>query len=267
MIREIQRLRQEKEHLEERHDTLEEKHDWDEQIIRALKDDGQGDEIILRLKRGETYQSIALWLSSLSSTDIRLSPTSSHHLTQVVAEYHRNAVKGADHPRHWTSVTSDTVLIEHLIMLYFTWIHPAHVLLEESYFLASYRSCSDTYCSKPLVNVICAMSCHLLHGSWKGGAMTEVDIDVLQEQFMDEARAGVSMTNYSKMSTIQTYAIMFLTELASGHGLIATSHLRLATESWVSKQGEDQSRESEDIASWGILTLHTYDHRTMMSQS
>ena len=50
--------------------------------------------------------------------------------------------------------------------------------------------------------------------------------------------------NFEKMTSIQTYAIMFLVELGSGHGLIASSHLRLAS-------------EAEEVTAWGILTLHT----------
>ena len=39
---------------------------------------------------------------------------------------------------------------------------------------------------------------------------------------------------------------------------MATSHLRLATEALVEKSVAEQSSESEELSSWGILTLHTY---------
>jgi len=64
-------------------------------------------------------------------------------------------------------------------------------------------------------------------------------------------------TEYGKMTAIQTYAIMFLVELGSGKALIGTSHLRLAAEMLLSKSTSEQSLRSEEMAAWGVLTLHT----------
>jgi hypothetical protein len=59
------------------------------------------------------------------------------------------------------------------------------------------------------------------------------------------------------MPTIQTCAIMFLVELSSGQGLLATSHLRLAVENLLTRKSAEQTSEAEGVTFWGILTLHT----------
>lgn len=257
MIREIQRLQRKTEHLEEENDSLEEKNGWIEKIMSSLVSDGSGTEIISRLKHGQSHESIASWLGRpLVGTAQSLSPTTEKNISQAIEQYHRNLVDNHD-PRYWTNVTTDPVLIQHLITLYLTWIHPVHMLFDEAHFLESFRNCVDVYCSSALVSVMCAMSCCLLHNTWDNDEGTRGAIDSLRNQFMDETRAQLKDAKPSKLTNIQTYAILFLVELASGRALIATSHLRLATESLVARQTTEQSRESEEVAAWGILTLHT----------
>ena len=264
MIREIQRLQRKNEHLEEEKDNLGEKNSWIEQIIASLKDDGQGTEIINRLKRGESHQTIAEWLGRplvpgrRSQDPESLSPTTEHRITEAITQYHQRMVEDRD-PRYWTNVTPESSLIEHLIYLYFTWIHPMHMLFDEGHFMTSFKECSDTYCSSALVNIICAMSCNLLHDeSWEDDEQTRAGIETMRNKFVDETRALMRCADRGKMTTIQTYAIMFLVELGSGNALMGASHLRLAVETLVSKTTLEQSSESEEISAWGILTLHTY---------
>ena len=258
MIREIQRLQRKNEFLEEEKDSLGEKNTWIEKIIRSIKDDSQGTEVIQRLKRGESHQAIAEWLGRplVGSGNQALSPTTEHRISQAIEQYHRDLVENHD-PRYWTNVSTEADLIEHLIKLYFTWIHPAHMLLDQEHFMSSFKDCSDVYCSSALVNIICAMSCHLLHDTRDDDEQTKSGIESLRTQFVNESKFSMKNADFEKMTSIQTYAIMFLVELGSGHGLIASSHLRLAQESLLAKQKSEQSSEAEEVAAWGVLTLHT----------
>lgn len=259
MIREIQRLQRKSEYLEEENDTLGEKNEWIEAIITSLQRDSQGPEIIRRLKSGESHQVIAEWLGRPLTPNIQaLSPRSEMQLSKAIEQYHRDLVDNQD-PRYWTNVTNDSTLIEHLVALYLTWIHPAHMLFDETHFIESFHGCSDTYCSATLVNAICAMSCHLLRGVWENEPDSRAGMESLGKQFLDETKALLNAPEYTKMTVIQTYGIMYLVELGSGHGLMASSYLRLATESLVAKNKPEQSSESHEVASWGLLTLHTYD--------
>ena len=264
MIREIQRLQRKNEDLEEEKDTLGEKNSWIEQIISSLKENGQGPEIISRLKRGESHRHIAEWLGrplitagGVAVDPHTLSPDTERNITEAIHQYHRRMVEERD-PRYWTNVTPEASFIEHLVNLYLTWIHPAHMLFDEERFMASFRDCSDTYCSSALVNAICAMSCCLLHDELgDNNEQTAAGIAVIRDKFMEETRSLMRNAEAGKMTAIQTYAVMFLVELSSGRALIGSSHLRLAAESLLSKHTSEQSSESEEIAAWGILTLHT----------
>lgn len=257
MVREIQRLQRKNESLEEEKDNLGEKNDWIEQIMSFLKDDGQGTEIIRRLKQGETHQAIAEWLGRPLIAAADLSPTSERQLSDAIKEYHRGLIDSQD-PRFWTNVTMDADLIEHLIALYLTWIHPVHMLFDESHFVTSFKQCTNTYCSAGLVNAICAMSCHLFHPDSDNPSETQDAIKSLRDKFLADARMHMGGADLQHMTSIQTYAVMFLVELGSGNSQSATAHLRAATELFTSKHRTEQSRESEEVAFWGVFTLHTY---------
>ena len=259
MIREIQRLQRKNEYLEEEKDSLGEKNSWIERIMSELEADGQDSEIISRLKRGESHQAIAEWLGRplVGSHAKDLSPGTELQISQAIEQYHRDLVQNHD-PRYWTNVSTEAQLIEHLIQLYLTWIHPVHMLFDEEQFMSSFKNCSDTYCSAPLVNIICAMSCHILHDTQEDDEQTKSGLRSLRMQFVKESQSLMKDASFVKMTSIQTYAIMFLVEIGSGQGLIASSHLRLAVESLTAKQTSEQSSEAEEVSAWGILTLHTY---------
>ena len=264
MMREIQRLQRKNEDLEEEKDTLGEENSWIEQIISSLKKDGQGPEIISRLKRGESYRHIAEWLGRplISAGGVAvdphtLSPNAERNITEAIHQYHRRMVEERD-PCYWTNVTPEASFIEHLINLYLTWIHPAQMLFDEERFMKSFRDCTDVYCSAALVNAICAMSCCLLHDELgDSNDQTAAGIAVMRDKFMEETRSLMRNAEVGKMTVIQTYAVMFLVELSSGRALIGSSHLRLAAESLLAKHTSEQTSESEEIAAWGILTLYT----------
>lgn len=58
---------------------------------------------------------------------------------------------------------------------------------------------------------------------------------------------------------------MFLVELGLGHGLVASAHLRHATESLMAKNEYEQAATSSELSSWGILTLTTWVARAPRS--
>ena len=268
MVREILALQSRTEHLQGRNNTLEAENTWIESIIASLQNDDQGPEIIRRLKRGESHQTIAAWLGRPVARGISaLSPTAERNLDSAIANYHQRFIEDHD-PRYWTNVSMDRDLIEHLVRLYFAWIHPVHMFLDEGSFMESFNTCSDVYCSSSLVNAICAMSCFLLHTAWRIDSdgrqiegsqfeKTQKAISFLREQFVSEAKAMMDHVRLDKMTSIQTYAVIFLVDVACGRGLEATAHLRVATEALTAKQSLEQSSEAEDIVSWGILTAQT----------
>ncbi|KAI4185575.1 MAG: hypothetical protein LQ346_005870 [Caloplaca aetnensis] len=238
MLGEINRLRIENQHLVQQNSALGEKNDMLESVIRSLKNDRQSHEIIRRLKRGDDHQSIAEWLGRPLVPNLGdISPESERQFN--------------------ISIHRDGVLVEHLVTLYLTWIHPLHTLFDEEKFMASFRACVDVYCSHSLVNAICAAACHVLRSEWRNDEGAHGGIDHLQSKFMDEVEELQMDIDASKMTVVQSWAIMFLVELGLGHGLMASAHLRHATESLVAKKEHEQASSSAEVSTWGILTLTT----------
>lgn len=257
-MREIQRLQRQTESLVAELASLGEANKWIEKIMQSLKENGHGPEILARLKMGQSHEAIANWLQhpDVAAFDPQ-SPTTERKFNEAIEQIHRNFAENPS-PLYWTNVARKPALIEHLIKLYLTWVHPVHMLFDQDRFMHSFRNYTDDYCSAPMVNVICAMACHLLHESHGSDKAARESISNLRNQFMDETQYYLQKdTEYTKMTTIQTHAIMFLVDLSSGHGQMAASHLRLAVENLlVARSGRDIP-EADEIAFWGILTLHT----------
>ncbi|KAL8649438.1 MAG: hypothetical protein Q9210_004393 [Variospora velana] len=256
MLAEIERLRTEKHHLAQRNCALDEKYGLMQRVVQSLRYGKQSDEIIHRLKRGESHQSIVDWLGRPLLPSLRdVSPESEQQLNMAIDRYRQYWVESRD-PCYWTNVTSDGALIEHLVALYLTWVHPSHMLFDDEQFMFSFRTCQDTYCSPPLVNAMCAMGCNVLRSEWRGDGEVSGGINHLQSKFMDEVEGLLMDSEASKMTTIQTWAIMFLVELSLGNGLIATAYIRHATESLLEKsEPNEQAKAFAEVSSWGILTL------------
>ncbi|KAJ5052033.1 uncharacterized protein L3040_001793 [Drepanopeziza brunnea f. sp. 'multigermtubi'] len=193
-----------------------------EQILQALSTDEKVPEILDRLKRGETYDSIVEWLGRSPMGEFEtLSPRDSHLSLLDASDHEMTGVPA----NNWTTVTSNTAILDHLFQLYFAWVHPVHTLFSEPRFVESYQRWLDNFCSPVLVNAICAMACHL-HTAADGD---EVDYEQLGVEFSDAVRATLDPSD-CRLTSIQAFAVMYLVDCARGHALRAVSYLKTATE-------------------------------------
>ena len=193
-----------------------------EQILQALSTDEKVPEILERLKNGETYESIVEWLGRAPIDDFEtLSPRLSQHSTFEASDYEMSGVAST----RWTTVTSNTAVLDHLFQLYFAWVHPVHTLFSEGHFVDNYKRQSGNYCSSNLVNAICAMACHLHTAEGD-----DLDFDQFGTDFSDAVRSDIDADDKS-IATIQAFAVMFLVDCARGNGLRASSYLQVATSS------------------------------------
>ena len=253
--------------LEQRNRGLQETSDWQKTILDTIGSNGHDREIIMRLRAGESHQSIADWLSQLDtlSRDLKRVPLSRGSLIDVVGSIERHyeeeglgniirAYEPASIP--WTNVSSSTTLIGHLLDLYFTWVHPFHMLFSEVDFKHDFRMHADGYCSISLVNAICAMACHLCESEVIDHETRGVDASTLCNAFMDDARASLNPNNVHRMTSIQTFAVMYLVELGSGKAQNATKYLRTAMDSLNSSHEHQQSAEAVELSAWGVHTLN-----------
>jgi hypothetical protein len=150
-----------------------------------------------------------------------LSPRESHHSTFEPSD---QEMGGLSTSFRWTTVLSDTAVLDHLFQLYFTWIHPVHTLFSEGHFVDSYKRQSSQFCSPILVNAMCALACHL-HTSAESD---EIDFEQLGESFSDVVRAVIDPDDKS-LTTTQAFAVLFLVDCARGKCLRGESYLKIAT--------------------------------------
>lgn len=243
---------------------------WQKTILETIGSNGHDREIISRLRSGDSHQSIAEWLHH-ENPDFAQgleAPTTHRRLIDVVKLYENQCQQedglsrqssgppGLEIP--WTKVTISHRLIGHLFDLYFTWVHPVHMLFSELDFKHDFRANVEINCSASLVNAICAMGCNLLESEDVGDKRNRVDAATLRDGFMNEARATLDTSSYGYMTSIQTFAVMFLVELGSGKARKAIGYLRSALDNLKTSNGPPLSEEAMEITAWGLHTLNTY---------
>ncbi|CAD6578405.1 MAG: hypothetical protein ASARMPRED_008709 [Alectoria sarmentosa] len=249
--------------------NLREEAAWQRTILQTIGSNGHDREIISRLRRGDTHQSIAEWLHHENPDFARglEAPTTHRRLIDVVKLYEMQGLQEdglsrqspspseADIP--WTKVTTSHKLIGHLFDLYFTWLHPVHMLFSELDFKHDFRINLQTNCSASLVNAICAMGCNMLESEDVGDRRNRIDVATLRDGFMNEARATLTPSSYGYMTSIQALAIMYLVELSSGKARKAIGYLRSAIDNLKTSNGPPLSEEANEITVWGLHTLNT----------
>lgn len=211
-----------------------------EQILSALSTDEQVPEILQRLKNGETYDSIVDWLGRAPFEGF--SPRVSQHSTNFDNSDHE--MSGQTSFR-WTSVVSDSNVLDHLFQLYFAWVHPVHTLFSEGHFVDSYKRQSFQYCSSALVNAMCALACHLHTAEDKD----VIDYEQLGVSFSDAVRLVIDPHDRS-LTTIQAFAVLFLVDCARGRCLRGSTYLKIASSNM-------STITIPDIAGFADVVQHT----------
>ena len=251
--------------------------EWQGLILNTIGQNGHDREIISRLREGHSVQAIADWLVKVDPTykNLGSEPTIQLTLTEVVKMFEEQCQPYDGRPWRdtlfsskiaWTQVSEDHKLTGHLLDLYFTWVHPNHMLFSENDFMRDFGESTTeeetAYCGPALVNAICAMSCHLLdnkmlsRGSGLADIRRNLDAVTLREGFMEEAKRKLIPDRIGRLKIVQAFAVMFLVDWASGKTRNALGYLRVAAER-LDRLDESQSEEAREITFWGVRTLIT----------
>ncbi|KUJ16215.1 uncharacterized protein LY89DRAFT_646684 [Mollisia scopiformis] len=124
----------------------------------------------------------------------------------------------------WTTVTSDTEVIVHLINMYFTWHYPYFTTLSKSLFYRDFllgkphgTPKRTMYCSSLLVNAMLALGCHFTNSP--KGCADPTDPTTKGDAFFAEAkRLIVDNDEYEKprLATVQALCLMSVREAGCG---------------------------------------------------
>jgi hypothetical protein len=192
-----------------------------ERIFHAIEANENTFAIIERVQNHESVESIAQWLQAANGDSEGPSPISSSRF--IMAGSDNEMDDGVSLRFRWSSVTANKDIVQHLFTLYFTWVHPFHILFDEQLFMHSYQQKSDEFCSSSLVNAICALTCYF-HTTVDADAP---DFQVLGRDFGDAVRHKLDHEDESLLN-VQVFAIMFLVDCAQGKGLYASKYLAIA---------------------------------------
>jgi hypothetical protein len=274
LLQELESVRAEQAGLQMEHSTLQQMHQGLTKqsrsmstILDILTNNGHVDEVIRRLRAGDDRDTIADWLNRRPELRKYIdSDPQDFSVLEVVERvqnlYNGNNTPEEDHdkvPNHqWTSVTQSTALISHLFELYFTWVHPLHMLFSENMFLQCYKNGTNHYCSRALVNAICAMGCCLLETPAPGFTKRHAqDESELQAAFKKEARSLLKPQGDLHVASLQAFAILYLVDLSCGKARSASGYLRCAADHLVTKLQDAHHDEVFEVSRWGIHTLNT----------
>jgi hypothetical protein len=166
----------------------------------------------------------------------------------------------------WTQVTEDKEFVEHLLDIYFMWQHCFFQNFPETLFRRDYHAGQTRFCSRVLVNAICAAGCLLSDRPEARGDSS--DPKTAGAAFFEE---GVRLLNQSDRASIPTTAGVFVLSHIEGYrarlgamwGLVGRSArmaldlgLHLRNESKQLDQMEDKEHRQEIArihAFWGCF--------------
>lgn len=252
---------------------LQESNDWQSVILRTIGSNGHDREIIRRLRGGQSHQEIAMWLRGTVPELRNLSTSDLQPLSEIVKffevdcqEQIQDGFPPLDGPLHsrtdWTEVTTNSNLVSHLLALYFAYVHPVHMLFSELDFKRDFQNGEPVHCSRPLVNAICAMACYLYHTEHAGHdqfahSQAIVNAGTLRQAFLEEVKRTLDPAHAKLMTSIQTFAILYLVNLSAGKARLALGYLETALEGLQEIEQHRQSDEAKTLTFWGIRTLRT----------
>jgi hypothetical protein len=228
-----------------------EKDEWIQTFKDVFSPGSRGSKILQQLQQDDnSYRDLITLLSSAPAASKHVYHTSTRDIDMDdVSDTTDDEVS----PSRWTNVTQDDNNIDHLMTLYFSWVHPAHMLFSEHSFRDSFKYNSRVYCSPALVNAICAMGCRYCTDN---DGLNEVAIRRLGERFTQQAKAELRAEKVMTPLSSVTYAVMFLVELSAGSARDAFSHLRLAIDSLQDIDKREWSEEAFQITLYGIHALN-----------
>jgi hypothetical protein len=187
-----------------------------DEIVRRLRLSENIDSVLNAVRGGSLFQPLAdrdidLGMEGeYSSRDEVFGVTKIASRTMSSNEVQQSRAPDAHSPltrsnHQWTSVTNDQEFIDHLISVYFTWQHSFFQSFPEKLFREDMAAGRTKYCSKALVNAVCAAGCLLSprpEAHRDPGDPSTADIG-----FFDEA---VRLLKATQTSSITTVAALFL---------------------------------------------------------
>lgn len=191
-------------------------------------------------------------------------PVSSTSSTDESASLSRTATP-TEAPTVWFAAPQDAELVEHLLSLYFCWVHPFYQLFSRDHFLHDMGRGRTEFCSAMLVNALLSIACHYSDRpaarTIGGGSNTAGD------HFFAEAKKELNTTEKPSLTVVQALGIMSIREASQGRDSNGYQYagrcVRMALEmglhlSVVGSAMRPPEAEVRRVTFWGVFNLETF---------
>lgn len=205
---------------------------------------------------------VGYWGDSLGSEHVETSIMSYRGLDQVLAPLEAPKMKAP--ASTWSNISTDIVLVQHLLALYFCWEYPTFASLSKEHFLKDFQQGRPRYCSPILVNALLALGCRF---STKPSTRAVPDDPYTSGDhfFKESQRLFYLEEDHHTLTTIQALGIMSIREASCGRDseswYYAGQSIRLAIEMGLHQidgDGDADELAVQAATFWGAFGLDQY---------
>lgn len=175
----------------------------------------------------------------------------------------RGAPTTAPSPEAWTDISSDIILIRHLLALYFCWEYPVFASLSREHFMDDFHQGRHRYCSPLLVNSLLAVgsrwSTHLNSRADPNDGNSPSD-----SFFAESVRLLNQETDRRSLTTVQALGLMSMREISCGRDAegryYSAQAIRLAIDMGLHRKSNDGDMDLLRVQAstfWGAFSLDT----------
>jgi len=129
-------------------------------------------------------------------------------------------------PAAWTSATTNGIMVQHLLALYFCWEYPTFATLSKEHFLVDFNSGRRRFCSSLLVNAILAIGARF--SDFPEVKDNSDDPASAGDQFFREAQRLLGLEEVPTVTTIQALNLMSIRQAGSGKDMSSWHYTRYA---------------------------------------
>lgn len=174
------------------------------------------------------------------------------------------STNAGESPAVWFRTPQDAELVEHLLNLYFCWVHPIYPLFSRDHFLHDMGRGRSDFCSAMLVNALLAFACHY---SDRPQARSEpTNPSTAGDHFFAEAKRLLDRSEKPSLTMVHALGVMAIRETSVGRDSngyqLAGRCVRMALElglhlSVISNGLKPADAEVRKITFWGVFNLET----------
>lgn len=175
-----------------------------------------------------------------------------------------SGTSAAESPAVWFRSPQDAESVEHLLNLYFCWVHPIYPLFSRDHFLHDMGRGRSDFCSAMLVNALLAFACHY---SDRPQARTDpANPGTAGDHFFAEAKKLLDKSDRPSLTTVHALGVMAIRETSLGRdssgyqytGRCSRMALELGLHLGVIGSGlKPSDADVRKITFWGVFNLET----------